>query len=284
VSWIVGMALRDPSAGPVQFARWLHEQGGASGLIGVHVVEELDGPCSEELLDRARHALDDAVAAAGAKAAFGRLDLAHAGNVEQALIAACAEHETDGIIVGRRVRVGEQRFVRLGTVTRRLLRTVAVPVIVVPPDLPLEGIGKGPILVAVTEDWDTAASTYELAERFARPLGRELLLAHVVPPSKSWDTPYLSPDVLAEQRDRQKARAESRLRQWMQERSIEGATSVVLQGKPLESLLQHASEVDAAMIVCGRPKGTALQRWLGGTTATDLTAYSPLPVAVAAAI
>lgn len=282
MSWVVGLDLRNPLAGPAQFAKWLFEHGGASTLVGVHVLEEPDGQSSAELVERATHVLQDSVAQAGAKDSFAELKLVQGSHVEDALSRACVEHETEGLIIGRRVGVDEQKLVRLGSVARRILRALPAPVIVVPPDLRPESLGAGPVLVAVTEDWDASWAAYELAARLAGGLGRDVVVAHVAAPSKSWNTPYLPPDVLAEQRQHQKARAESQLREWMNQRGISSTRLVVLQGTPLESILQCSGHLEVPLIVCGRSKSTALQRYFGGTTATDLAAYSRAPVAVAA--
>jgi nucleotide-binding universal stress UspA family protein len=283
VSWIVGLDLRDRRAGVIRFARWLKEHGGTGGLVGVHVVERVDQlddePCGTR--ERAAQVLRESVAEAGAAQAFDELRTLEGQSIDEVLHAACVEYATEGLIAGRRVGLDEQGWVRLGATVRRLSRQLPAPLFVVAHDLDPAALGDGPIVVAVTPDHEASLAAYRFADAMAGRMGRSLMLVRVAPALKTWTTAYLSADVEAAQRTKQKRSTMEELAAWMEQHRI-SAPATVLQGKVLESLLAFVEEARSPFLVVGRSKATAVQRYFGGGLATELATYSRAPVAVIA--
>jgi nucleotide-binding universal stress UspA family protein len=284
VSWIVGLDLRDERAGVIRFACWLKEHGGTEGLVGVHVVEradQLDDDDRGAIQERAAQALRESVGEAGAAQAFDELRTLEGESVEKVLHAACVEYATEGLIAGRRVGLDEQGWVRLGATVRRLSRQLPAPLFVVAHDLDPGTLGDGPIVVAVTPDHEASLAAYRFADAMARRMGRGLMLVRVAPALKTWSTAYASADVEATQRAEQKRTTMEELAVWMEQHRI-SAPATVLQGKVLESLLAFAEETRSPLLVVGRSKATAVQRYFGGGLATELATFSRAPVAVVA--
>lgn len=287
MKWLVGVETSEGHEGTLQFAGWLHklgftDRGGA--LSGVHVLPQVGlvapalGPDEiEEVRLQARQALDHLLEGSGAHGAIPSLEIVDSETIEGGLTAAAESRGCDGIIVGRRARRGEQPFVRLGPVARRLLRTLPQPIVVCPPDLTERGSGDGPVVVA-TDMEDHSRPAVAFAKRVAEATGRPLMMVHVVP------TVSFAVDYLGQKYDALTAASEKdhgpRLREWAHANGVEDAALVTLHGEPVRELARAAASHDAAMVVTGSRRLSATERIFNHSLGSELAATSWAPVAV----
>jgi nucleotide-binding universal stress UspA family protein len=274
------MDLRDSRNGVVRFASWLRASGACDRLVGVHVVD-LEEPyeANAELMQKARLALNDWVEQLGVAAVFDELVVVNASRVDEALHQACAERPDAGLIVGRRTGQDEQGIIRLGATTRRLLRRLEAPIVVVPPDLDPATLGSGPVMVAITTTEEASLAALRFGSDIARSMQREVELVCVTPSRSA--SAYLPAALAGEQQERRRVQTERDLTIWKKENEIHAKTQV-FSGPVIERLLGQVSEKGVPLVVCGRNKATTIQRFLGGTTSTELSTFSRVPVAVVA--
>lgn len=290
--WIVGLDLTERSQGAIRFARWLHEHSRAEErLTGVHVVSatefQREHPGSGRPLDRARRMAQASADALHAASAFEDFEVVADDSPEDELPRRAEQLGADGLILGRSAGSEGWSLVSLGRVTRRLLRAVPGPTVVVPPDFEVEGWGDGPIVVGVEPTADTVE-----AVRFGRAtadrLGLPLLLAHVV----SRPIPAAAADpaiVLAlgaqmhrddgDQPDGSRSEPEG-LARWRQEHGFDGLPLELGRGQAGLALLQIADEREATMLVCGSRRLSLSERLLRSSTSRELAAKAARPVAV----
>ncbi|MCA9698526.1 MAG: universal stress protein, partial [Myxococcales bacterium] len=153
-TWTLGLDLREGAEGPLVFARWLCAELGKTGeakLAPIHVIEQdqlgllATADRREEAMALAEDAVQRTLERAGETAGpLAGLRFVEVGTPEDVLIHEAGDSE--GLIIGRLAPRGEDRLLRLGGVARRLLRRLAAPTVVVPPDLQRATVGKGPII------------------------------------------------------------------------------------------------------------------------------------------
>lgn len=279
VRWIVGLDLRPRSQGAIKTARWLaaHEQpGGRHRFYGVHVVPQAprvsirDDELDERLAD-ARTRAEATVTETGATAAFTRID-AVPGDPRQALAAAAAFYDADGLVIGRHGPREGGTLVRLGTVARQLVRTLPAAVMVVPPDHDPTARPEGPVLVA-TDLADDAAAAGRFGLRLAQELGVDLLLVHVL------ETSQLAMHLGAAPASPLVQDTEA-FERWVETYGLGGARTETAVGDPIERILELARAHDASLIVCGSHRLTLTDRVFQASTGTTIAAYADRPVVV----
>jgi nucleotide-binding universal stress UspA family protein len=278
MSWLVGVDLRLERVGVLKFAAWLHALDRSVPLVGIHVVESDAGDA--EVKSKAMDALRQQLERLGLSESFASLRVVEAPNVDEALHEACDAQVTTGLIVGRRVGLDEPGLVRIGAVTRRLLRTLPLPILVVPPDVDPSRFGTGPVVWSVRSASEVAHATFEFASRMATSMGRELDVVAIAPPLHA-SSAYMPSAVIARRQQERTERTRELMDAWMCEHDVQGRLHV-LPGQPMEQTLAHAERVGSPLIVCSRNKSNLLQRYLGGTASTDLVTHSRVPVAVVA--
>jgi nucleotide-binding universal stress UspA family protein len=283
MKWIVGMDLRPYGAGAIHFAAWLAKASRASDgeqLFPVHVLEDehlrfvLRQHHLDEVTGSAREAARASLETTGAPAAFEAPNLVVGGCAEDGLAAACKERHAQGIIIGRMAKREGHALVRLGTVARRLLHALPVPVVVVPPDVQLALPGTGPI-VALTALHE-GASACRFAEELARRTARELVIAHVVAPPE--DLSYVLPPTLERIGRERREEAERALAGWVRSHELVPGSTRVLEGTLLETTLGFAREHSAPLLVVGAPAASR-RAWIP-SFARELAANAPTPVVV----
>lgn len=286
--WIVGLDLRPTGQGALRFARWLGSSSseGHPTFVGVHVLDEdtlraaLRYHHLDELMGGARQEAEMVVRNAGATDVLSETHVVQGGRAEKMLEKACADHHAQGLIVGRQAPREGHHLLRLGKVARRLLRTLAGPLVVVPPDWEPEAMpGTGPILCA-TNLGDGATTAAQLAATMAKRLGRGLVLVHTVPVPEDYGANYIPAATRQKIADESQAAGVQELAEWITGVGIEGATPMVRQGHVTEQVLQLARETHAAMIVTGSRRLSTFERMLLTSVGTDLAATSPCPVVV----
>lgn len=286
--WIVGLDLRPTGQGALRFAHWLAAatREGQPSFVGVHVLEEdtlraaLRYHHLDELINGAREEAEMLLRNAGATDVVKELHVVQGMHAEQTLEAARDEHHAEGLVVGRQAPREGHHLLRLGKVARRLLRSLAGPVVVVPPDWdPATASADGPVVCA-TNVGDGAVAAAQFAAALAHRLGRPLIIVYSVPVPEDYGANYIPAAT------RQKIAAESQesgereLREWVAGLGLTNATHVVRQGHVTEQVLRLAHESHAALIVTGSRRLSTLERLLLTSVGSELSATSPIPVVV----
>lgn len=288
--WVVGMDLSKRSHGALRFARWLHERSALDErLCGVHVMRVYSGvrdqPGMGRALDRMRGCTRASAAKLQVASVFDGFEVIPGDPAEQELARIATMHDFFGIILGRAAPGSGWSLVSLGRVTRRLLRRVPRPLVVVPPDLDPRTLGRGPIVVGVVPEHHALAAA-RLGARLSEQLGLGLVLVHVV------DEPTIQP-VLAPTPElmctpppprpspkQKRQRDEAKLRTWLEDRELDQLDLRVERGRGGQRLLDVATAMNASAIVCGSRRLSLLDRILGSSTGSTLAARADRPVIV----
>jgi len=225
-----------------------------------HLTDEWRAACLKEL--------DRFVNPAGPNPVVSDLLLAE-GQVAAEVLAEAAVRQPDLIVMGTHGRGGFERFV-LGSVTEKVLRKAACPVLVVPPG-DTEVPAREPFgTVVCGVDFSTSSpKAYEQALHLTRSGGR-LLLVHVVDwPFGDSDTGLMPPAI-----DDLRRSLESSGKELLHALAASDSRELGLQvdeivtcGKPSRDILQCARANSADLIVMGAHGRDAIGLgWLGSTT------------------
>jgi nucleotide-binding universal stress UspA family protein len=278
-AWLLGLELSPRSSGVLQFARWLRGTLGAR-VIGVYVSELwLAGlPPGEgaAYLFTARTEAERWLAGLEAGTPGSPVDATKIiDDIDAESALARAAQGVPGIVVGRRVaRQGAQ--IRLGRVTRRLLRNAPAPVVVVPPELAVDAF-RGPVLLA-SDLSDASVAAARFAASFARRLGRPLVCIHVGQPR--WVEPLMGEDPRWEElRRAYRDSTQEAARAWVKAH-CPGDELVVEYGDPQERLAVVAARLEACLLVVGSRRPGLLERFFVGSTSSEVAATASCPVAV----
>jgi nucleotide-binding universal stress UspA family protein len=282
--WIVGLDLRERSPGALRFGAWMAATGG-DRIVALHVLEDdelhvaLRWHHLDEVLAGARKAAETAIDAAGVRASLDAVDVLQGKTAEDALVAAREAQGATGIVIGRNAPREGVRAVRLGRVARRVLRALPAPVVVVPPDLDVASIGKGPVLLGCDLDdaGDTASS---FARDFAQRFGRAVELVHIAPVPDAHGSQYLPLDTIAKIHEEHTRVAELRLAGWAAGHGLDAAARTVRLGSVSDGLVELARERDALAIVLGSRRLSTIERWLINSSGSDVASHATCPVAV----
>jgi nucleotide-binding universal stress UspA family protein len=284
--WIIGLDLGERSTGALRFAAWMTRHSKAAGgerLVGVHVLEEAHLQAAlryhhlSELETNATTTARKAIAAAGASDVLQIVHVVEGHTAEVSLEAAAAFHHGHAIVIGRNAPRDSVNPLRLGRVARRLLRTLSLPTMVVPPDL--VDPAPGPVLLACSVD-DDAIEAALFARDFAERFGRELVLVHVTALPEHHSAQYLPPQTLAKIRAEHQAHGERELAEWAARNGFAQERRVVVQGGIADRLVATAGEQNAFAIVSGSRRLTMFERWLLASTGSELAAHAACPVIV----
>lgn len=287
--WAVGVELAADHLGPIRLASALTAGDDVEDLtVGVHVLpnQELLHPLVNH--DEARAIREQVTAdvgrvimAEGFSTQRVRVELVEDDRVERGL-AECAERlGVDALIVGRRARRDEDPIVRLGEVTRRILRQLPVPIIVVPPDFGDEddrGLGEGPIVVGVDLS-DHCMAAVLFAAELARRLDRELVLAHGTQ-AFQWGVSYIPAETMERLQAQTREGAANQLREWVAPLGIGPARQHVFMGDPAKHLLELSHAEDAALLVTGSRSLGPVERLFLASVSSEVAAAASCPVAV----
>ena len=172
-------------------------------------------------------------------------------------------------------------IVRLGEVTRRLLRRLPVPVVVVPPDFGEAddpGLGDGPIIVGIdlSEHCEGAAV---FARDLAARLGRELILAHGTQ-AFHWGVSYIPAATMEKLQEQTRETAGNKLREWAAPLGLANARQHVFMGDPAKNLLQLAYDENASLVVTGSRLLGPVERLFLASVSSEVAAAAACPVAV----
>ena len=280
--WLVGVDLRQRSGGAVAFARGLVRHGKGHQAVAAHVIEdharavlsEYDPKAAEVLPERVESLLEPL----SSDATFRDVGSIPATAAEDGLAVAARENECDGYILGRRVPAQGRGLVRLGRVARRMLRTLELPTIVVPPDLGDDLSLDGPILLATALS-ESCAGAASLAAYLGQSLDVDVLATTIVP-SRQALAPYLWIDGEVEVSEAALRPSREAQDVWLSEHGLGDARRSVVEGSAEAQILDIAKVSGASMIVIGSRRLTTAERIFTSSLGSDLGAFSPIPVAV----
>lgn len=259
--WHVGIDMSQRSHGAIDFAHWLRKRSTRlEELRGVYVGANAAIPTQGP----------------EASAQFSNSEVVPSDTPERELCRLVRRDDAYGLIVGRTAPIEGWSLLSLGRVTRRLLRSLPCPVVVVPPDLDVDQLGKGPIIVGVQPD-----PTSVPAVRFARELGArlslEVLLVHTVEPAPG-GTPFASSDLLdLDERTRAARRA---LKGWVERHGLSDLPRRIEIGVGGVGLVRAADRANATLLVSGSRHLSLGSRIFQSSMGSELAAHARCPVAV----
>jgi nucleotide-binding universal stress UspA family protein len=285
-TWAIGVDLAEHHLGPPRFVAAMLAAVPRDTAVGLHVM--LDPEFFEPLIEgnelrslRQRIATDVEQSLAQAGLERASVQLIEEGDVDRGLADGVTRLHVDVLVIGRRAKRDEDSFVRLGEVTRRLLRRLPAPLVVVPPDFgePSDrGFGEGPIVVGVDLGQDCTAAVLFAADLAAR-LGRSLLLAHGIQ-AFHWGASYVAAETIERVRTQAREKAAAALREWAAPLGLGDVRQQVFVGDPAKQLLQLATDEDATMLVTGSRMLGPIERLFLASVSTEVAAGARCPVAV----
>lgn len=284
---VIGLDLRPYSQGALHFARWLAAASRRRDetFVGVHVLAQdhlaavLRYSHMDEIRDGALASARAAVLATGMEGLLGEPRIVVGTVADEVLPDTVREVGATALLIGRMAKRGESPVVRLGRVARRLVRSLEVPVIVVPPDLTAPQIGDGPVLALTSMEDDSVAAARFAAELAAR-LGRKLELLHVMRDLTEF-APYGIVGETSERGQVEERRArEAALAEWSKRQGLAPDSMVVLAGEVIDKAIARAREVGTPLVVAGARRMPVAQRMLLPTVGKELAAASPTAVAI----
>lgn len=282
--WMIGLDLGARSRGAVQLAEWLTANAREHVLhqfVAVHVIDEalqrlLRADLLDQLVLRSGKQLDAEIETSSFRSAVIGRRIVTAGTPERGLADTLTTDPCDAIVIGRIASGSDKaRLFRLGRVARRLLRRLPRPVVVAPPDLGSNALGRGPLLLA-TDLGDSSKAAAAFAARLGSELARDVVVVHAdagvdVLPS------FLGEPIVMQRGPR---RIPADVDDWAKAAGLGGARTVLAEGDIVESMLSIAKREDAPLIVCGSRGLSTVDRIFASSTATDLARLADRPVIV----
>ena len=286
--WGVGVELAEDHLGPIRFAATLTQAHPDDLEVGIHVLpdQELLHPLvthedAVEVRKRVAADVSEIMAREGLRGERVRVELIEDDEIERGLTEASERLGLDALIVGRRAKRDEDPIVRLGEVTRRVLRRLPVTVIVVPPDygdVDDRGLGEGPVILG-TDLSEHAVVAAKFAEELAARLDRPLLLAHGTQ-AFHWGVSYIPAVTMDKLQAQAREAAGQKLEAWAAEHGIQSARRHVFMGDPAKHLLQLGYSEDAAVLVTGSRMLGPVERLFLASVSSEVAAAASCPVAV----
>jgi nucleotide-binding universal stress UspA family protein len=280
--WIVGIDLRERSHGAVHMAAWMraHHRGAEPAeFVGIHVVDERlrdSARVMSEVIAAGKRALASVAEQCGVADPFTDVRVVLAPSVEQGLARAASHAGIDGLLVGRIAPSEGRSVVRLGSVARRLLRSLPAPVLVVPPNLVGSDIGGGAIMLA-TDLGETSIAPARFSSRVASELGRDLVVSHSDPERDVGHDLLGDRTLLASWTPR---RTLADVDAWVREHEIPAARTHITHDGVVDGLLAAAHREGAAILACGSRQLGAVDRIFTSSVGTDLARLADRPVLI----
>jgi nucleotide-binding universal stress UspA family protein len=268
-------------------ARWYD-----ATIIGVHIFNPTYAPiggiglpedggtvfASPATSSRLQLQLTDAFAAA--KAAGVPVEtVVEEGSPARQILSGVARHRADLIVMGTHGVSGFERLI-LGSVTEKVARTAACPVLTVPPRA--QSTSRLPFrrILCPVDFSPASAATLNLALSLAQEAEAQLLLLHVLEWPIGHEPPPLPSFNVAEYRVYREKEAAAELvkmvpadaRDW-----CEPSTHLV-HGKPYEQVLAFAGDHDVDLIVIGVHGRSAIDVALFGSTTNQVIRGATCPV------
>jgi nucleotide-binding universal stress UspA family protein len=186
----------------------------------------------------------------------------------------------DLVVLGTHGRGGFQHLV-LGSVTEKLLRKLACPVLTVPPGADEAPGTPGPFtsILCGMDFSDASLTALEYAMSLAEEAGSRLTVVHSVPWELEDEAELQSPPV-AEYRQLREAAARKRLDALIPEsvKEVCEVETIVVVGKPWRELDRLARDTVADLIVLGVHGRGVVDLALFGSTTHQVIRHAPCPV------
>lgn len=292
MKWLLGIDFRHHSDGALRFATWMHQQTQGRDLnsnmdcyVGAHIITERHSKLlsqfepKQAILNRLEFETNRMIQQADAAQVISQLEVRMGTQVVESLQTIAAEINADGFIVGRRRGNHAKQLVRLGSVTRRLLRALPSPVIVVSPDYTAPKASAGCIVVALTPD-PSCEEACQFASRLAQQWKLPLVYVHVMGLPLEYIQIYWAEEELEKFRSDQSSAARHQLAAWLSDRNYQDYTLKICHGNEVEEVVNAADELDAALIVCGSRLLSTVERFAIPSKSSQLAAHANCPVAV----
>ncbi len=275
--WLLGLKLGQEDRGALTFLGWLRGTRAETQLLAQHTMPAFATGAASDLQVAADAALREALAQ------IGFVDPATAvlpgGAPEENLARAAGVHAVEAIVVGRRATARETRLVRLGSVARRLLRVLPVPVLVVPPEVSSSGVPIGPVVLALDGETD-AHRAVTFARRMCEIMKRPLALAHVAPAMRQIAAPYIPTAYWGRAQSEVREAARRRLQTQIEALDLGDTPLLEREDGVVAGLTQIGSNEQASMIVCSSRRMAVTDRIFSLSVGSALAATADFPVAV----
>jgi nucleotide-binding universal stress UspA family protein len=236
------------------------------------------GPIVEALEDESKGILAAATARAQA-AGITTTSVELAGAPATAVLDAVSERGADAIVIGTHGRQGVSRFF-LGSTAEAILRRADVPVFVASQspgaDAPLA------VIVVALDDSDPSDAAFALALALGEATKAALVLAHAIDIRQVYalaaSQRYPATAAIAEERST--ARTLLDVARKRADACGVSAETVVLEGSPVETLLDLVKSRNADLVAIGTHGRRGVRRLLFGSVAEGVTRSSNVPVVV----
>lgn len=285
----IGLDLRPQTTGAVQYCLWLSQAANLQAAGHIHPVHVIEPDAMVELL---RHADEQTILGAFKRRGKEILDeVAHGGHLHppevvggdavELLEDLARKRDSTALVISRRAPSDTGvALTRLGSIARRLLRRLKLPIIVAPPDLLPSQVGDGPVIVAV-DFTDSAARAVAWARPVADTIGRPVRLVNFVDmpdqlgyagliQSERWD--QLANEILD--------RARERMIEFQAKHALTDVETTVVRGPVLPAIADFAAASKACLLVTGSGHHGILHRIIVPSVASETAALSSVPVAV----
>lgn len=185
----------------------------------------------------------------------------------------------DLLVLGRVAPKDPTPFVRLGSVTRSILQSLMLPTVVVPSDYEAQDFGPGPVMIAV-DGTDTSNAAVEFGMQWAKLLGRDYFLAHVLAGDFFLGQDWLPAEELKKAQAQLRGEGQSELDRWLRSQNQEHARLELAQGNTFQELRYLATHHDACMVVTGSRCLHGTERIFNTSMSSAMASSCDRPVAV----
>lgn len=275
--WFVPLDAEGDATAALEFARWLGAGNVQHVFQGVNLT---DAPGAVGLTGDGD---GDAAPYGGSQASSLRI-LDRIVDVDDGASPAGAIEELNerghaqGLVVPRRADANDPALVRLGSFTRKLVSSAAMPIVIVPHDLHLLQISSGPVMVAV-EPGRTPGAAASVAAEIAEAKHLPMVLVTVAQISTAVEFGNDAEELRdAYQLAEREAKAD--LIAWAAHHGVEKAWRHVVRGDVRFAIEHAARRFDASIIICGTRQRSIVERLLSPSSALELARYSARPVAL----
>ena len=279
---IVAVDLSIGHLSPLRFAAWWAKAHDGMDLIAVHVMPvsaidqlaRLDAHFGDA---RVRESMAQAAEAVRVEPKLNVVVRAH--SVEAGILEACEHYPGDLLVMGRRAVGMGPSWLRLGPVSRDMVRRLPRPVLIVPREWkPPHGVG--PVLVMAATD-KASAVALAIADRYAQRLEVPLVVGHAIDDPERELSPYFPPNAITELRIERRGRDGAEFGRWFAEQRLRTRTSPVVElGSAREVAAELVARERPCIAIVGSRRLAIRDRWFGGSTSTDLAAHLDAPVLV----
>lgn len=277
--WLVGVDLDGRSAGALQMAAWLSTQPSRDGLelVAVHVIDaRMLGAVggAGRLRSAAERVLHGLIARSALSDVIADARVITAATVEDGLAEAAAP--CDGLLIGRAAPRQGHPWVRLGSVARRMLRRLPLPVMVVPPDLSASEVGGGAVVLGADLGPSSVAAA-RLSRRIATDLARALVVVHIEPTYGIVPDYFGGGAVVIPQQSR---RTVTDIETWAHACELGTVQTRLADGPVSEGLVGEALRESAPVVVVGSRRLSALERVFSSSVGSDVARLADRAVLV----